>query len=246
MNDLFNINRFTALVKQQVVFSKMTYLYMLAAVAGGVIVSAFMYSYIGISLANVILAAITLTILFGPVFFEKGITQYNGVFDFMCPVSTLEKLLGFFVKYMILFPVLLMGSLFVLVSLLKVVPVEEIRKFAYSFSFQVWSYKGIYGILTMQAIFLVGYLSFKKHAFIKTWLSLMLLIFLGSTLTTFCLYMLIGQTSFSSSMDLSMAGNFPNVGEDSIWFRLLDYTAIVVIPVGLWVVSYFKLREKEI
>ncbi|MCD7977847.1 MAG: hypothetical protein LUG51_12100 [Tannerellaceae bacterium] len=243
MNEIFNINRFAAFLKQNMVFSKMTYAYMLAAVAGSFLVGICMYAYFGISIAQLIMGAITITILFGPLFFEKTITRYNGVFDFTFPVSTLEKILSLIVKYVILIPVLLMGSLFLIVSLGKVIPIEDLQDFAYSFSFNLRDNRELHMLLVTQAIFVVGYFSFKRHAFIKTGLFLMALMFGLSTLFMVIIYLI---AKFTNIPDVINNLSFQHIGADSLIFPILDYTVLFILPVGLWVVSYFKLREKEI
>ncbi|WP_221412174.1 hypothetical protein [Dysgonomonas sp. 25] len=186
-----------------------------------------------------------------PGFFEKGMQKNNSVFDFILPGSTVEKYLVMLVNYVVLLPLLCFAIVFLLVQLLSVIPMDVFNNIGDSLLFiDKVTWGGYLKMLAFQSFFLTGYMYFKRYSFLKT-----LLIIVGVFIFFQALSMIAGMIVFGNMEDFSQASQYSMFMEmerlDSFQ-RMESFTEVlplilaICFPFGLWVVSFFKLREKEI
>lgn len=189
MNNIFGINRFANLEKQSFFLSKSQLLYTVCVLVSLYVLSSGLYYYIDTSLIAIIFFVFKLIIVASPGFLEKSVSKNNSVFDFILPVSTFERILSILVKYVIVIPILCIGTLGVLNLLASVIPVDAINEHARFASLSnLLSFDLLYELIATQAVFILGNFYFQRHAFAKTCLVLLigfvLISIIGSILAT--------------------------------------------------------------
>lgn len=262
MNAIFDINRFWKLEKRNLFFSKMQYLYILAGFTGVYLLSMLLKVWADFSLSGFIYVGAFIVIVCGPCLFEKSRSKYTGVFDFILPVSSFEKYLSIWLRYVVFIPALLCLLLFVLNTLTGLIPVAEIQEHAARMVVDLSPSieRSIFLILSAQATYLAGYFYFKRYAFAKTSVMILIVIILF-----FVVGIVIGS-HFLSGQEMSFtvgAGNevesfkadhsmaytlgygLASILEDP-FLSVIDNIMNAVYVIGLWIVCFFKLRETEI
>lgn len=258
MNAIFNINRFLSLEKRNLFLSKMHYVYILGGLAALYLLSMLMKIWTGSSLSALVYIAAFMVIAAGPCFFEKSRSKHTGIFDFILPASTFEKYLSIWLKYVIIIPVLIYLLILILNLLTGLIPVDAVQQHAESMMIDdsVLSRRALFLIYATQATFLGGYFYFKKYAFAKTSVLIMV-----ATIFFMCIGIAIGAYFLSGeSFTLSAGGsqeveayNFSYdlgfkmgaIMENSL-IKAMDTIIDIVFILGMWIVCFFKLRETEI
>lgn len=262
MNAIFDINRFWKLEKRNLSFSKMQYWYILAGFTGVYLLSMLLKVWADFSLSGFIYVGAFIIIMCGPCLFEKSRSKYTGIFDFILPASTFEKYLSIWLRYVVFIPALLCLLFFVLNTLTGLIPVEAIQRHAEGMivDFSPSVERSIFFVLSIQSTYLAGYFYFKRYAFAKT--SVFLLIV---TILFFGLGVIIGSCSLAGqemsftvgagnevesfkadhSMAYTLGYGLATILKDT-FLTVVENVLNVVYIVGLWIVSFFKLRETEI
>jgi len=250
MNAVFNINRFLNLEKRNLLTHKNQFIYASLIIIGFTLFTLLLFFIIpslGQFVAWFIYPLCFILIACAPCFFEKNIQKNNSIFDFILPGSTFEKFLIMLINYVIILPVLCFGIVFLLVSLIGIIPLDNIEYFHESLLFEnhiaLWT---IYKLIVFQSIFFTGYLFFKRFSFIKT-----LLILIAVAIFFLVVTSIMGFTMFSN-MDTFNNASTMSIHNDELSLILENKLYIpkiilgIIFPVGLWIVGFFKLREKEI
>jgi len=94
-----------------------------------------------------------------------------------------------------------------------------------------------------QSIFFLGSLVFKKHPTTKTFLSYMLFGFVVGVIQMIIIRLMWSNTDLFANID---AKSITQWIEDSLWLTYLSYLCFAVTVVFFWIVSYFKLKEKQV
>ncbi|MBK5720559.1 hypothetical protein JGH11_06715 [Dysgonomonas sp. Marseille-P4677] len=259
MNTFFSIDRFWKVGKRNIYLSKTQFIYIAGGLIGLYLLSMLLYILTENQLNGLIFFAAATLIITSPCFLERNISKHASILDFTLPASTFEKYLCIWIKYVLFLPLLIFLILFILNLISSIIPNESINEHAVKMSVdQLFRSKILNLIVLNQAFFMAGYFYFRKYAFAKTCLIMLLL----STILIF-IAILIGHFALKGgnlSMDLS--SNTPhetafNIGystgktigldifRNSI-ISTLEKAIDVVLIVGLWVISFFKLRETEI
>ena len=257
MNVVFNINRFINLEKRNIFLSKMQYIYIASSLAGLYILSMLLHILTGSNFAEFIYFIAYVVIVGGPCFFEKNINKHSSIFDFTLPTSTFEDFLSIWIKYVLLIPVSIFLVILILNLVTGIIPIEAIQEHARDMSFSNFSFNRIHKILAFQSVFMLGYFYFKRYAFAKTSLIILvlfvILVFIG---------VILGYVFFSGE-ELHFNGNMEHDKSFSMGYTLgrtmgeaelrkdliiniCDTVTSIIIPVGMWIVSYLKLKETEI
>ncbi|MCD7932387.1 MAG: hypothetical protein LUH15_14095 [Tannerellaceae bacterium] len=247
MNTIFSFQRFENYIKRNLIFTKGQYLYLLAIVLGAYLFSLLFYLLTNWSLVPVLMTGTIITIIIGPCILEPKITKYNGVMEYTLPVSTTERFLAFWLKYILILPLLTYGIYYLLSVITNVLPFDSLAKFQASMNmFNYFNLKGLLAIWGFQSMYMVGYLTFQRQPFLKTVLSIFIL-----NTVIMIIIMLLTYTTFSISqnnyalMDILMN---KEMGENqlSLIQRLPLFFVVFVFPVGFWIVTFLRIREKEI
>lgn len=262
MNAIFDINRFLKLEKRSLFFSKVQYLYILAGFIGMYLLSVLLKIWADFSLSAFIYAGLLIVIMCGPCLFEKSRSKYTGVFDFILPASSFEKFLSIWLRYVIVIPVILYLLLSVLNLATGLIPIEVVQEHAASMNISLSPSltRGLFFILSIQAAYLAGYFYFKRYAFAKTSILILFIGILFVVMTTIIgSYFLSGESitfNFGAGSDVNsvhanydtgyiVGSGLASIMEDSL-LSFMDNVVSIVYIFGMWIVSFFKLRETEI
>ncbi|HMM03117.1 MAG: hypothetical protein ACK5KN_04945 [Dysgonomonas sp.] len=260
MNAIFNINRFWELEKRNFFLSRMQYLY----IAGGLTGLYFLSMLLNVltsdnNLIWLIYLIVGTIIIAGPCFFEKSRGKHSSIFDFTLPSSTFEKFISVWIKYVIVLPVMV----FILLSLLNIItgiiPVEGVQSHAKEMVLteNLYASKTLFSMLFFQSVFMCGYYYFKRYAFAKTSVVLLILFIVAvfGAILMVHLSMEHGNMTFNLNSDQQQAFRIGYEAGHSVGLIAFTSDSIVrgcsiiidvVVPTGMWIVSFFKLRETEI
>ncbi|MDR2956527.1 MAG: hypothetical protein LBV43_15750 [Prevotella sp.] len=265
MNAVFSADRFWKLEKRNLSLSRMQYIYILGGLTGLYLLSMLLNVLVETSLSGLVFFAASVIVVCGPCFFENSINKHRSVFDFILPVSTFEKFLSFWLKYVIIIPLSIL-LLFVLLNLItSAIPVEGIKEHAkaMALSEHFFTYKIPQLIIVTQAVYMAGYFYFRKYAFGKTSLILVVLF----VLFVVALIVMMATMFGGGDNELTMSLSSDSMEENSVYYnkgysagrtlgaadlladpvvRVADSIGDIVATIGLWIVCFFKLRETEI
>ncbi|WP_165040695.1 hypothetical protein [Dysgonomonas sp. ZJ709] len=236
MDAIFNIKRFINLEKRNIVADRMQYLYLIAASVAIYIISTVLFvATDSASLGDLIPILYMFVIIFAPCLLGKNISKNNSIFDFMLPASTFEKFLSLFLKYAFLIPFLCISILFILSGISSILPIEALNAHAKDLDLgSEISWYRIHKVLVVQSIFFLGYFYFRRYAFAKVCLALILF--------SLVLAIVFGSVVALYGPEHGMLKYKFSLGVSDKW----DIMSGVVLPIGMWVISFFKLRETEI
>lgn len=260
MNAIFNINRFWELEKRNFFLSRMQYLY----IAGGLVGLYFLSMLLNVITGNsnliwLIYMIVATVIVAGPCFFEKSRGKHSSIFDFTLPASTFEKFISVWIKYVIILPAMIFILLHLLNLITGLIPVEGVQAHAKELQIteNLYTSKALFLMIFFQSIFMAGYYYFKRYSFAKTSVILLMLfiVLLFGAILMMHFSMEHGNMTFNLNSDQQQAFN---IGYDTgrslgltafssdILVRACNTIVNIVVPVGMWLVSFFKLRETEI
>ncbi len=248
----FSLQRFTLLMQRYIMFNSKTWLIGIGAISGvmlviGLITAYFSQGYFDVrSLVN---TGQTIIFIGGFIItsmaYNEIHTPARSQFYLTLPATTAEKLFSHWLITSILF-VLISNVLLSLVLLLAnaigyvawAVPINMFNPFTQA-NLQLMA---IY--VVVQSIFFLGALYFRKNNFLKTILSVFVIAMALNLIAILFAWLLFGQTSFD--------GNFHSINpEMGSYFEITlpkimkTIFYIVLVPFCL-VVSYFKLKEREV
>jgi len=252
MKDTFSFKRFTQLQRYKFPETLLHSLFFIIIVTGIYFSLLFCdahgwhgtygYGYLVVVLTVLILAI-------APCLFENSLNKYNSIFDFTLPASTFEKFLHLYLKYVILIPVLCLGIIWILNSVMSILEISGLNEFTSVVS-RIISIKGELMIYIMlQPVFFTGYFLFSGMVLIKSIVtSIFLSVFIGISMDEIsnCLMPEIHGIKIDNVLSFSPIFSFPVSGFPEILLRVCNYAGPIIYLLGLWITSYFLLREKEI
>jgi hypothetical protein len=245
MNSIFDIRRFGYYLKQNMKTSAMQFMYMAIAfisiclldLAARNDIASFFY-HVGFEYR----AVLSFLIIFAPCM-EKNINKQNSIFNFILPISNIERFLYLFLKYMVLLPLMLWLICYLYEAALDFFGYERM---VYA---DRYSYTNIQWKMSLQAVSFLCYLYFRKQIIGKTILVCMIF------------WLLVIEAPMSMSMShhgIHSSGTLFFKIFDSCAFVqewggtpafplvIIDWTLKLLLPYGLWVAAYFKLKEIEL
>lgn len=256
MNNTLNINRFASLLLRELNIYKMKMTWVTVASLGIFILCEVLYTLgIGSFTSFFTSVGLALTIL-SPLFFYKGLDKISSVIDFTLPASTLEKFLVKWSFSVLLMPIFVILNLLLVGSLFVLFPSEMSHETGHRIIDFITSesYEDILAIFAFQSFFLVGVHFFRKHVFLKVSLSLIAYFIL--CIIVFSIFhkeLLSSGTSHSMSLSMGDSGSIIYGGNSQITSmfggsnnRWIGIIFNLIAPFGMWVVSFFKLKETEI
>lgn len=250
MNAVFDIKRFLKLEKRNLLTHKNQFAYaslILIGITVFAVLLSLLIPMVGQVVAFLIHPLCFFALVFAPCFFEKNLQKNNSVFDFILPGSTFEKFLIMLINYVVILPLLCYGILFLLIQLISIIPLDNIQNLSKVLSItDNLTWEKMYKLFVLQSMSLTGYFFFKRFSFIKT-----LLIELFLSITILIIAAIMGFSHFSNMDTFNNASTMliQNDGLTNGIENTLFITKIilgVLFPLGLWIVCFFKLREKEI
>jgi len=253
MNTVFNTDRFWNLLKREAIISRKQYLFIICGITAFYAIAAFLEYYYGSDLKK-LLPFIYLTLIVCAPFFDKSQDESHTHFYFSLPVSTFERFLTLWIKSVIVMPVIILGTSVILDTIFS--PLVSLSSYTILL-FDSWSF--YYWLFAIQSVFLFGYVYFRKRAFVKTLLSIaglfVIIIMISKIMTQFypeVYHIKNTMGSFQISDYLGFPTEMVSNGNRSISmvmplaFDIAKGILIAIFPLGLWILTYFRLRETEI
>lgn len=239
MNKIFDIKRFGFLLKRNLYTSRMFFLQ-----SAGILVAIYLiYIIVGPIMDQFMLSTIFLPLLFfaaisiiilSPAMEEKR-DKGKAIFNFILPVSTFEKFTYLILKYVIMIPVMYI----IIFSILRwtsefFIPDDKMTFALKNLDFN--DFKHLYQMIAAQSVVLLVYLYTKKYTLIKAIFVLIAIIIAMITIS--------GLTMYATGLQgMNFSGSyFHNIPETTF----IDILKKLIVPCGIWVTAYFKLRETEI
>lgn len=268
MDKIFNTNRFLKYLNRYLILNSNIFIFSSIFVAIYtlciLLVDAFVYN--GVIFPTETLYILLVMLVVAPCFFVSNMNKNNIFCEFTLPVTAFEKFITNFLNYVIILPTfcLLISSLSI--QLFFLIPHENVITMKESFDYTLlvnWSI--FYIVLAVQSIYWVGACYFQRSPLISTSSFLFLTaLVIYMFIMIFSLYSLIDNFGinpffFNEDFSLKILENY------SISENMIDYDSfvdkfnslkifdtffrtlfIILIPLGMWIVSYFKIRETEI
>lgn len=256
MNNTFNLNRFTLLLKRQwLEFGKIFLITLL--VAAGVIVAFYGLTLLPLEELNYVPRRLAfrepLFFIFGFLFISIIASAYfahlgqksKAIIDLLIPASTFEKFLaGFFftsilsvLSFLLIFTITDWAFITYIKSYFKAGNLEELGQIKTFFDKnEINAFAPIYLMpFTVTSVFLLGSVYFNRFHYIKTAISVMIF----SGVWTYIVmntvdWILSGKASINSS----------NHGKSNMEWILFATIAIVTFIV--WYITFVRLKEKEV
>ncbi|MDR0823491.1 MAG: hypothetical protein LBN74_00225 [Prevotella sp.] len=242
MDKIFNINRFWNLAKKETVTYRKQYLFLICGLLAYYIIATVISNKFGSEMLKVIPAIYCSLIACVAPFWDKSRNDANIIFYLSTPVSTFERFLVMWIKSVIIMPLLIIG----VSSFLNLVSTVFSLAESVSFASYIKSFRSIFYLLSTQSIFLFGYIYFRKRAALKT------LIAIAAFFIVFTFFSKLIITQFYP--EISPLQNIINpifvlgfnVETTSLVYGIAKSVIMIIFPVGVWILSYFRLKETEI
>lgn len=247
MNTVFNIDRFLKVEKRSLFLSYRHLLYLWISLLGASLLSALLYFTLEVNLSMLIYVASIFFIITAPCLIEMKANKINGVFDFVLPGSTFEKFFSLWIKYVIIIPVSVFLILLVMNFITGLLPSETLREFTDGERIRLLNalnFRFLYKIFATQSLFMIGYFYFKRYAFVKVSLILILFSIVLSFIASFLMYYIFESQGIETTESLDV--NITAGDMKGPIFDIVSWISGITLPLVAWVVCYFKLRETEI
>jgi len=252
MKNIFSFKRFTLLERYKLPETLLHCLFFIIIVTGIYFSLLFCKAlgWHGIYGYGSLVVSITILMLaIAPCLFENSLNKYNSIFDFTLPASTFEKFSHLYLKYVILIPVLCLGIVWILNSIMSSLEISGLNEFTSVVS-RIISIKGeLMVYILLQPVFFTGYFLFRDRVLIKSIVtSIFLTVFIGIIMAALSNYLMPENhiIKIDNVLSFSPIFNFPLSESSEIILRICNYGGPLIYLFGLWITSFFLLREKEI
>lgn len=253
MDTVFNMHRFANLIKREFVLYNKSYIFLICGVAAYYVIAMLMDSVYSSQMLQVMPVVYFVLIIYVAPFLDKSLEDSNAVFSFSLPASTFERFLILWTKCVIVMPllVLITSSFLDFVSsfFLETKP----------FLSEIDSLRSLHLLFAIQSLFFFGYVYFKKKAFVKTVMAIAIFFIVIVVVSKIIITQFHPEIShIRNSMDplfvydysgysIFADKSFTRVDTGTtILFDIAKYIIMTLFPLGMWVLSFFKLRETEI
>ena len=266
----FNLKRFFNYAKRDFYYSKNWYLGIIGAWLGLFVITMLFY-YLGNKNASEMFFALTIgapMIFFfiAPFLIEEKRYKKQAIFTNILPVTNLEKYLHFWLKYVVVLQLFFWAIGLSLIDCYNYLTNLNFELFSnsvvsidgvvyedtYTFSFS-WYADLFFIIVGYHSLCLLGYYFFKKNALVKTSIAhsgistmIYLVVFIGHKIFDVPIYYDTGNflvyLSPLNFYDWIETSHFPM----SPVIYVIHYLFRILFPFGIWVATYFKMKEIEV
>lgn len=256
MDKVFNINRFWKLVKKETALCHKQYLFIICGLLAYFIIAVLVHSLYNnrILLEFMPFIYVVMIICVSP-FLDKNLSESNISFYLSTPASSFERFLVMWGKNVIIFPLIIFIVSYLLDAITSVVLKEDYATLSF-----VDSFSGIHFLFAVQSVFIFGYVYFKKKAFVKTLIAITVMFIMVISISQIMITQFYPEV-LELKNNMNLLPNYNGQGIGIIFNRsFLERAGLsiplaydiargiiqLVFPIGVWVLSYFKLRETEI
>ncbi len=256
MDKVFNINRFWKLVKKETALYHKQYLFIICGLLAYFIIAVLVYSLYNdrVLLQFMPVIYVVMIVCVSP-FLDKNLNESNISFYLSTPASSFERFLAMWCKNVIVFPLII----FIISCLLDAITSVVLNEDYVTLNF-VDSFSTIHFLFAVQSIFMFGYVYFKKKAFVKTLIAITVMFILVISISQIMVTQFYPEI-LKLKNNMHIMPNYNGQGIGLFFSRgFFEATGLsiplaydisrgiiqLVFPIGVWVLSYFKLRETEI
>lgn len=246
MNTEFNITRLGLFVRRQLLLNINTIGVAIAAVVGMLLIISGLTAYSSPSnVQNLVPFYLVLLFIGGYVFTSKIFSELNSPqksYAFLTlPVSTAEKLVGAWLIVTPLFLTVAIIGVFILIYISSLIAGQpaDLPNILSNVHFQ----RTVGAFLVTQTFFFLGAATFRSNNFLKTLLALFAIALVVIGYTTLLGYTLLGEGT--AHIGPGTGGELKGTAE-FIFKELVPFLFWYVLGPFLLVVSYFKLKERQV
>jgi hypothetical protein len=264
MKNIFNGKRFMALLKKEALDLRSQYLKIILIMACTFLVIFFLFAFFGkdnfadyaktrFTIGNMFIWICTLIAPFQ--LYKRFNHKIYGVNYFMLPASQTEKWLSMLFYCVIVTPVVLILTITLIdLCLYPFYPWAEKSLWFNSPDFkfssdQVKLVDAIMTFIAFQSLVLLGNIWFQRAKMQKT-IAAIIVLFVVHLIFMLILTKLFGEIKFangSSGIGLSMSFTARNMlGFPKVWGVVSMIISYLIAPIGLWIVSFMKMKEQQL
>ncbi|MCD8094033.1 MAG: hypothetical protein LUF01_14895 [Bacteroides sp.] len=186
-----------------------------------------------------------------PCILEKNITKDSSTTYLLLPASTFEKFLHLWIKYYVLLPVLSILLLSVLKGIFALTGIEFLQHFGNAIMLHEVHKDQIMFLCLLQGIFFASCIAFKQKKLLKAFgaFCLSILLCFGIVgLLSLIIYHGVNdsQRYWMNSIISFPTYNFPVSSAAEAIVNFCNYAAPAAFIIGIWISSYFLLKEKQL
>ncbi len=254
-NKIINFKNLFLFIKRYLFLNKNTLVVAFGAVSGTIFLILMFAAYQTKSLNSNILFSTVMPFFFlgGLIFTSSSFKELHDTktsYSFLTfPISTFEKLTGIWLTTSVLFSLVSIAIIYI-INILASVLFSQLFSFPLYinniFTLQLFTAVGKY--IVIQSIFLLGAIYFRKNNFLKTILAISVIFIVFAILTG-----LAGRIIFNGYMgphNFGFNSNNISIGNQSMFSdtipQILDFTFWYLLTPFFLVVSYFRLKERQI
>lgn len=247
MNTVFNITRFGNLVKKEAVASWRFYLYIILGAIAFFIIAVLLEDRWPI-LKMLLAPLYVLSVVCVVPMIDRNMSVQNAPFYLSLPVSKFERWFLLWLKSVIVLPLILSALLYIFNELSPILSLNSVNEQSIL--------NDIYPVLAFQSIFFFGFIYSRKRIVpIIALVVFFILIYVISSTVISAFYSDV--SSMRSSLDpfyiwnfdtlvLDVNGEYQLVKEETtMLYDIAKYVVMAIFPLGMWVLSYFRLKETE-
>ncbi|GAB6007973.1 hypothetical protein [Dysgonomonas reticulitermitis] len=250
MDAIFNIKCFGNLLRREFTYTWKTFLYIVTGLVVYFIVAKLLDSTWEFKFTNFLPIFGLGLIVCGVPFINKNLNKANSVSFLSTPASNFEKWLLMWCKSVVITPILVIGTILLLDQISPIQTLDEIISTDYI-------PERIHFIYAFQSVFFFGYIYFKERSLVKSGIIIPVLFMLAYILSKVIISQfypeIIGVVDSLNIFEILNFNGFYQQTTDSfietgttVAYYICLWIIKLIFPLGLWVLSYIKLREREI
>ena len=256
MNNTFDFNRFSLLLKKELWLGNKKPLIVAGAVFGFLILLALLQIHVMDGYEGMNWNMFPLVIFFGGFIFTSIIfTEFNektGTHHYLSlPASTFEKFLSKWLITAIIFPIIAALLFWIYSKIGDTIFLNHVEETNYT-PWKITDWWSIFFLklyFVLQSIYLIGAIAFQKYTFFKTSLTVWLVCIISAVIFVVLFRIVFNEffeTLFQPRTDImwTTSDQVSHFMENTFQPILINACWFLVAPI-MWTVGFFKLKEKE-
>lgn len=251
MNKTIDINRFFNYCKRNLYIARKQFAAIIGILAGLFFLAIALWPIqdggLGFLFWGLLSFSAILIIVLSPCILEDAKTKNKAVFSYILPVSNLERFLFLIIKYVIIIPIITISVTYLLKEALPFFVNNNIIALLAqkSLDFDPLEPKSVFNLLAVQSVFLLGSFYFNKYTLFKT---------AGAIISAFIFIYFIGNLfSGVPESNIDFIRFFNSANYTQLWLKetpeiikICSVIIMIIFPFGMWITTFFKIRETEI
>lgn len=250
MDAVFNIKRFSNLFRREFTYTWKTFLYIVTGLVVYFTAAKLLDATWQFQLMSLLPIIGFALIICGTPFINKNLNKANSVPFLTTPASSFEKWLLIWVKSVLITPILVIGTILLLNQISPIHALKQIIDTKYIT-------ERIHFLFAFQSVFFLGYIYFKERVLVKAAIAITMLFMLAYLISKFIISQFYPEIievedSLNIFSILDFNGFYHRASssyietETTTVYKICLWIIKLIFPLGLWVLSYIKLREREI